>query len=259
MAAVTAEARAAAAWRLQPILIHAASTSCAPTAVRLLLRPQHLLGDQLPAAGCTGQPAAEHPAPALHNSQTCCVPPPAPHLRRRVVLLAELHDVHTLQKTTRQLNDQSVVAVQHGIAWQHRRGAPRPAAAALVRHSGRCHVQSVALAAAAGSAHDAAKGHANDCCTATMLQHARQSLQTIQARSGGSSARAGRTLAPSAGPTGGAGLALPAGSASLIMPVTAGGREGVRATLGRSQKCARRCPRALPEAPGPTHPWPPCK
>ena len=32
-----------------------------------------------------------------------------------------------------------------------------------------------------------------------------------------------RALAPSAGPTGGAGLALPAGSASLIMPVTAGG------------------------------------
>lgn len=30
-----------------------------------------------------------------------------------------------------------------------------------------------------------------------------------------------RTLAPRAGPTGGAGLALPAGSASLIMPVTA--------------------------------------
>jgi hypothetical protein len=34
------------------------------------------------------------------------------------------------------------------------------------------------------------------------------------------------TLAPRAGPTGGAGLALPAGSASLIMPVTAARGKG---------------------------------
>lgn len=53
--------------------------------------------------------------------------------------------------------------------------------------------------------------------------HCAEAAALASSGSGGAR-RQGRTLAPSAGPTGGAGLALPAGSASLIMPVTAGGR-----------------------------------
>jgi hypothetical protein len=59
----------------------------------------------------------------------------------------------------------------------------------------------------------------------------------------------GHTLEPRAGPTGGAGFALPAGSASLIMPVTATGRVGKRDTCLRvciplsdnAQACSPAC------------------
>ena len=104
--------------------------------------------------------------------------------------------------------------------------------------------------------------HSRGCASACPPQHlpapaaapllyaaaAHEQMAIMQEQAGrkqaGSRRRRRRTLAPSAGPTGGAGLALPAASASLIMPVTAGCGAGVGSPHKRAQgPCkARRTP-----------------
>lgn len=210
----------------------------------------------LPAVCCTVQlrrwclvRPAMPPACHMHGAACCCIWPTArasPHLRRRVVLLAELHDVHTLQQAATEHRRRSG-------SWRRDGATPalrRHHSAAACHHAQRCPC-------------GAATANGAECCTAPVARVA--ALPSTPCRllpcpsAGGGGARRGRTLAPRAGPTGGAGLALPAGSASLIMPVTAGGGGGVRRGQGRSRKCTGRCPRTLPSGPGPTHPWPPCK
>lgn len=247
---------------------------------RLNQRPAGLLQPPKPASlrlspllaqppNCTPTPAPPPlPLPHSHLVHRDLHGDDGPHfvLRRRVVLLAERHDVHTLQPRPVEmavLGREQTECTPLGVKI-HNSGdcarrlpkccQPRPG---VQPPCSPCYSQPPPLLAALAG--PAAPVH----CQAE-----------LRAAPAAPTARRRRTLAPRAGPTGGAGLALPAGSASLMRPVTAR-RSTVRYSKRSNQHTDTLWHHTIapgrgghpqpqptwaacrPHMPCPTHPWQP--